>query len=755
MSDTNQQDFNVREYWQILVRRRWMIYTSVLVFTVTAAVTSFLATPIFKATCTVSIERNGVRLLKQDLTAPESSWLDYQNFYNTQYKIIESDRVLKLAAEKLDLQNTGIPGDAKGGFSLVGLPRQLYRSIFGGTELKEDPSAPFVRYLRGGMSVDPVRDSHLVQISFVDPDREYSAKVANALAGAYLEFTLNSKLEIATQSKDFFLKRIFELRKDISAQEEILQKYARDHNLVTGDTNEAALKNYEELRMKLSAAQADLASVESKLRAYSRASSESIPELQLNPLLSDLTRAAAEAEKEYRERLTIYGSEYPEVQKLRAKMDAAREKLASETDSLARRLVESTRIDYQNKLNLVQNLQLLFERSRSTVDQVQGPRAEYLTLLRAVEVKRATLEELLNKQGQMELSASLGDTGHNIRVIDEATPPRIIFKPKKQLNILLGLLFGLFLGVGGAVLMEYVDNTIKSPEDIRKLIDLAVLGMVPSQEEGPNGRKKGIRGRATGDHRYIPSKENDPALVTLYQKLSPVSEAYKELRTAVLLAIPGHPPRDITVTSCQPGEGKTTTTLNLAIALSQLGRRVLVVDTDLRRPRCHQVFRASSAKGVSTYLTGATDLRSLVLPTFAENVFLLPAGPIPPNPSELLASDRFRELVQELRQSGFDHILFDSPPLLSVVDPLLIGRHTEGTILVVKSAYTTRESGRLGRDKLVSGRVNTLGVLVNAVSTEHVPYQYRYYRYGYSRENEQEGSEGTERAATGGKPRSA
>jgi capsular exopolysaccharide synthesis family protein len=367
---------------------------------------------------------------------------------------------------------------------------------------------------------------------------------------------------------------------------------------------------------------------------------------------------------------------------------------------------------------------------------------------------------MLEKQNQMQLSASLlggaEGTGHNVRIIDSAQPARQIFKPKKKLNIALGFLFGLFLGVGFAVLMEYIDNTLKTPEDVRNVLGLAVLGMIPAQDasgrEQRQRKKKEKDDARTAAAAGTPARDVDPALITLQSPLSPIAEAYRELRTAVLLATPGHPPRDLTVTSCQPSEGKTTTAVNLAIALAQLGRRILVVDTDLRRPRCHQVLRTSATRGVSTYLTGNSDLKTLVLPTSAERVWLLPAGPIPPNPAELLDAERFRELLLELRASGdWDHVIFDSPPVLSVVDPLLIGRHTEGTVLVIKSAFTSRESGRLGKEKLLSGRVNLLGVLLNAVATEHVPYQYRYYRYGYSRkEGEPAAEPSPETAQTGG-----
>ena len=232
-----------------------------------------------------------------------------------------------------------------------------------------------------------------------------------------------------------------------------------------------------------------------------------------------------------------------------------------------------------------------------------------------------------------------------------------------------------------------------------------------------------------------------------------MAEAYRELRTAVMLAMPDHPPRTLAVTSCQPGEGKTTTAINLATTLAQLGRRVLLVDTDLRRPRCHQVLGTAAGRGVSTYLTGMSDLPSLVQTTEIERVALIAAGPIPPNPAELLDSERFRTMVADLAAfDDFDHVLFDSPPVLSVVDPILIGRQMDGVILVLRSAYTTRDAGRLGVEKLRSGRIpHLLGVTLNAVQVEHVPYQYRYYRSGYR----QPGAESAKRRSAGGGRRKA
>lgn len=732
------QEFNIRDYWQILVRRRWLIYTCVLVTTVAAAVSSFLATPTYRSTCVVSIERSGARILSKDLAAVEPSWMDYQNFYNTQYRIIGSDEVLRRAIDRLELMKRndlpgGNPGETSG---LAAFKSRIMKAVSRSSvpSEEEDQYHPYIKMIRAGMGIDPVRDSHLVEISFVSSDRRFAAEVANAIAKAYVSFIQRSKLDIAEQSKEFFVEQITLMKNDIGRLEQDLQEYARAHSIVTGDKDDAAIQNFNSLRDRTLNAQAAAAQARARYEILVKTPPEAIDLVRQSAVIQTLTQELANSDRELREKAATFGDDFPEVQKLRAKVEAARDKLASESLSIALQVTGAAQAEMRQREREAAGLQALLDRAKTDLGTLQAAYVEYTSRKAEVDRKRVTLNELLEKQNNMQLSAnldSLGDAANNVRIIDKAYPARQIFKPKKKLNILLGFLFGLFLGIGGAVVMEYIDNTLKTPEDVRNQLRLAVLGMIPAQEtESRAGGKvpRKVRGPTSA------KADADPALITANQPLSPTAEAFRELRTALLLATAGHPPRDLTVTSCQPSEGKTTTIINIAIALGQLGRRVLLVDTDLRRPRCHQVLKVSGSKGVSTYLTGMSDLPPLIQPTSLERVSIVAAGPIPPNPAELLDSARFKEFIDELRaREDFDHILFDSPPVLSVVDPILIGRHTEGVVLVVKSAFTSREAGRLGREKLEAGRLNLLGVVLNAVQVEHVPYQYRYYRYGYSR----------------------
>ena len=749
-SSTNQQEFNLRDYWQILVRRRWLIYTFLLVTTVAAFVSSMVATRVYKATTTISIERQGVRILRQDLTSAEPSWIDYQNFYNTQYKVLQSDAVLANAVVALEKNGVIFPSQdpkLRRKYSLPSisdLTGAMSRAIGrrpAGAGVPEDPKYALIRELRGGLSVEPVRDSHLVNISFVSPSPAFAAAAANAIADGYIVFTLSGRREIAEQSAEFFTNQLADLQEEITRRDIELQKYAAEKGIITGtgDLNELTVKNLDELRQKMTAAQAEAASARARLQALEGTPPAAIQEVRNNELIRTLTQKVAELETKYREQQTTYGDKLPAVRQLKEALDGSKEQLDREIASQAQKAIAGARADYDSAQRVLAGLEGLQQQSATRVTQLKEDYVEYLGLKAQLDRARQTYNDFLTKQTDVRMSGLMLDDaakGQNVRVIDPAQAPRQVYKPKVQLNTLLGLLFGLFLGVAVAFLMEYVDNTLKTPEDIRGTLNMAVLGMIPSQEVGPKRRHGRTRGAEAPEHA---TGAADPALITAQQPLSPISEAYRELRTSVLLATAGHPPRDIAVTSCQPSEGKTTTALNLAIALAQLGRRVLVVDTDLRRPRCHMVLKASPSRGVSTFLTGMSGLDALVQPTPVERVSLVAAGPIPPNPAELLDSERFREMIALLRSHDeYDHIIYDSPPVLSVVDPLLIGRQTDGTILVVKSGFTTREAGRLGKEKLESGRLNVLGIVLNAVQTEDVPYQYRYYRYGYSRENKDE-----------------
>jgi capsular exopolysaccharide synthesis family protein len=315
-----------------------------------------------------------------------------------------------------------------------------------------------------------------------------------------------------------------------------------------------------------------------------------------------------------------------------------------------------------------------------------------------------------------EAGVSAGLTISNIQVVDKAEIPTGPYKPNKKLNLLLAAVVGLFLGIGLAFFFEYLDNTVKTPEVVEQLIRLPSFGMVP---EISYERKKRLEKAA------YPVE-----LVTHGHPKSILSEAYRNIRTSILLSFSEKPPKKIVITSPNPSEGKTTTVVNTAIALSQTGAQVLVIDGDMRHPRVHKIFDEENGAGLSNFLSGNASIESVIKKTEVPNLYYMPAGPIPPNPSELIGSKLFKVMMDSLGKK-FDHIILDSPPALGFADSVILSTAVDGVVLVVLGGKTPRET--LQRTKEVLHQVNAkiLGVVINRVDIHRSDYGYYYYRYHY------------------------
>ena len=363
---------------------------------------------------------------------------------------------------------------------------------------------------------------------------------------------------------------------------------------------------------------------------------------------------------------------------------------------------------------------------------------EFANLQTEVEKKRETLDALLRRQNEMALTTRLQDldvTSTNIRVMEKARTPAAPFRPNTRFNLMLGVFLGMMLGSVMALLLEYLDNTVSSAAELEKLVDLPILAVIPRYlGDQPAPRRVGRRRVTPATPLVDLAADKDPR--------ASVAEAYRELRTSILLSNPGRPPRRVVVTSSLPEEGKTATATNLAIVLAQLGKRVLLVDTDLRRPRLHKTFPVENRAGVSTFLSGLeADPLQLVQPTGVENLDLLPSGPIPPNPSELLNSPTFIEMGDQLLEDRYDHIVFDSPPVLSVSDPVIIAHTASTAILVVRAGSTTKQSIRLAVSKFHRTETTQMGVVLNDLDAD--AHGAPYYRYHY--ESRQEPTDPDER----------
>jgi len=418
-------------------------------------------------------------------------------------------------------------------------------------------------------------------------------------------------------------------------------------------------------------------------------------------------------ETQYAKLAEIYKPDYPEMVRLRKQMASLQKRLDAETQ----RVIQGIRNEYESSRRKEALIRAAFEEQKARTMEMKDRAIQYNILKREADTNRELYRDLLQRMKQAGVSA--GMTASNIKVIDEAEVPRDPYKPNKKMNLLLAVVVGLFLGVGLAFFFEYLDNTIKTPEDVEQLMRLPSFGMVP---ELSYDKKKRIEKSA-----FYPVE-----LITHGHPKSVLSEAYRNIRTSILLSFSEKPPKKIAITSANPFEGKTTTVINTAIALSQTGAQVLVIDGDMRKPRIHKIFEEGNENGagLSNYLSGIADLKLIVKKTEVPNLYYIPAGPIPPNPSELLGSKLFKTMLQTLSEK-FDHIILDSPPVLGFADAVVIASAIDGVVLVALGGKTPRDTLQHAKEALLQVNAKILGVVINRIDIQRSYYGYYYYRYHY------------------------
>jgi len=425
-----------------------------------------------------------------------------------------------------------------------------------------------------------------------------------------------------------------------------------------------------------------------------------------NPLILELKKNLASLDSEYNQKLKTYKPEYPKMVKLKEQIDQIKKKM----DSEEKKIITGVKKDYDAALKREKYLRSEFEVQKKEALNLKDRSVQYQILKREVDTNRELYNGLLQKLKETGVSETL--KASNIQVIDRAEVPKSPYKPNKRMNIFLSIIVGLFGGIGLVFFVEYLDNTIKTPEDLEKRVSLPTLGFIP------------FHGDNEGD---LPVE-----YITHADSKSPVSEAYCTLRTFLLLSTGGRPPRIIAITSPASEEGKTTTAINTAISFARSGAKVLIIDADMRRPKLHKLFDVDNTSGLSTYLSGIEELtEDLMKETNIPNLHVITSGPVPPNPAELLNSLRLKELINSLYLYNF--IIFDTPPVIGLPDSLILSSYTDGVMLVAKSGKTTKETTLETRRMLEAVGAKILGIVLNAVDQSAMRYShyYNYYRSYY------------------------
>jgi len=714
--ERTERQAHLTDYWQVLVKRRWIIYSALLLVTGLVTLGSFLARPLYTSTVQLQIEKYSPNVLPfQDVM---TSYTDFRDdFYETQSRLIQSRSVAREVVRRLDLTHS---------------PLFEVTSTSGEAPIGQDELETMVAdRLRKKMKVELIRNSRLANISFTCEDAALSAAIANAAGDAYMEFNARNAYNTTERATESMTRQIETLRHEIDEKERQLQKYAREQEIIPLDKDQdVTSQKLNDLSVAYTKAQTERIEKEARYAALKETDPSAVSELMTNELLQTLSAKHAELERQYAQMSGRFKADWPAMARLKNEMEQTQTRLDQERADLYQRLVGSAREQYVAALKQEQSLGEALDKQKDAAQEASLRGIQYNNLKSDVDNRRKTLDAIMKRQSETGTTAGMMDAPiSNIRVVDRAEVPRLPSSPRKALNFLISLVAGLGLGIGLAFFFDYMDDSVNNMNDLSRAAGLACLGLIPEHDQ--QGRRlRVVRPRSTAPEESRPEID----LATLRDARSQVSEAFRELRTALLVSSPGRAPRRLLVTSSQPREGKTSTALNLAIILSQLNKRVLLVDADLRRPRLHKALDQPNAGGLSNLLSGSSDLAAFIVPAGPPNLYLLPSGPTPPNPAELLDSAEFTRLtvrlVDDEGQAGFDHVIFDSPPILSVADAAIMAARMDGVILVVQAGSTPREHVARAAEKLRVVKARVLGALLNKVDVSSPGGYYRaYYAY--------------------------
>ena len=721
---TERSVVHLRDYGRVLSERRNVVIACLVLVVSFTALFTFLAHPVYRATTTIQIERKTPESLNFG-DSVSSDFYDYQDFYQTQYKVLQSRTVLRLAAERLDLPNRPEYASRKG--SPLGRLVAWGMGLLSGSSSADDQAAakdPWrraVAFMESRLTVEPVRNSKLVKLTFQDIDKKLSADAANAVADAYDQFNTDTRFTTSSQAREFLTKQVARLQSEIAAEERKLQDYSTKKEILalSDGTQDISQKALGDMNGKLIEAKGRLAIAQARYAAVSGGSADSLPEVLTSPLIVELKKQYAETERKHSQMTERFKPDWPPLQQLQEELDGSRDRLQLETEAIARQVRSVAKADLQKTKDEVANLDIQVNSQKGEVQRVGRDAIEYASLKAGIETKRKILADLLTRQTDTETTKALKDTpASNMRIVDRAEVPRAPFKPNKPLNLFLSIVFGLGLGAAAALLLNYLDNTVKNEQDIQRHAGVPALGFIPLYQPL----------HVVGPEEHASASQYAADLACHADPRSSFAEAFKSLRTAFLLAAPERAPRQVVVTSCEPLDGKSTVITNLAIALTQLGRTVVIVDADLRRPRVHKVFGIENAAGLSSFLSGNAEADEIVRDSGIPGLHVVTSGPVPPNPSELLASKALESFMEKLDAMGpFDHIFFDSPPLLQMADAVLLANRMDATILVAREGRTVHSSLASGVRRLRQSRAMILGAVLNAVVERFGNYY--YYRY--------------------------
>jgi capsular exopolysaccharide synthesis family protein len=709
-------EVHLSDYLRVLYKRRWPALTAFLIVFVGTCILTFTATPIYNARVQLLIEKENSNVVTFKEAVEQNQIAD--DYYQTQYKILQSRALARRTLDALQAwhyaqfdspdtsQSKGLRATIAGWFSRDNGARAP--ELPGPDETKTQ-SRSIDLFLKD-LTVTPVRNSRLVDVTYDSPYPEVAARVANGLAKAYIEQNMEFKYLSSKEASDWLAARLGEQRKQVESSEQALQKYRESSNDAVSleDRQNIVVQRLADLNQAVTRAKMERIEKEStynQIRAMQndRAALDTFPAILGNGFIQQQKSELAELQRQQAQLGEKLGPNHPDMVKNASAIRAAEAKIQGEIG----KVVQAMQNEYQRSVINERSLTQALDQQKRDALELNRKGSEYGVLSRDANSNRQIFESLMQRTKETAISGELRTS--NIRVVDPAETPRRPASPNTRNNLLIGLLTGALLGVGLAFFFEYLDNRIKSPEELTRHLGMPFLGMIPALFD------------------------LDASSPLINSSVPPnFSECFRTLRTNVLFSTADEGLRSLVVTSTGPGEGKTLVSTNLAVGLAQAGMRVLLIDADMRKPRVHMVFDKPRQPGLSNVLVGTAKFSETVHATQIPGLWMVPAGAYPPNPSELLSSKRFANLVASLG-AHFDWAIIDTPPIMAVTDSSIVAHLTTGVVFVVGAEMTSRFAAQRAVEQLGRGRAKFLGAVLNRVDLQHNAYYYaEYYRREYS-----------------------
>jgi capsular exopolysaccharide synthesis family protein len=776
----NQEDGKSQflEYWRSVRKHLWLIIGMVLLGTLLASVYAARLPDEYEAGARVQVDMESNPL--QGVASKGQIFVNNPTndpvYFTTQMQILNSQSLLRRVAKSLNLENDKTlaeqPKETASTWQLVlrmfGLSKRpamptadpeqdrLGAEAVAPASPNEDLAeakrlAPYVGFLNSGLKVEPVRDSRmgfaretrLIDIKFQHTNPRVAARVVNAIADTYVKANEEKKNRASDRTSADLQKRIAEVQSAIREGEQKKLNYAREKGFVslTGEENTVAERlsglNQQLLLAENARKEAEAAfkahqaegAIEAKVDTGDKQSADS----QTNQQISDSEAKLTLLRQKRAELLEEYTEEWPEVKQVEGQIAIVEQdikNLRARAGNLRGRAITSIKKNYevafQQALQKEQQLRAAYNEQFNKA-QVQNQSAiNYKIIDQELETNKTLLNGLLERVKEYNVGQDV--TPNNITVTDYALTSDAPVGPRRMRSVVTALMLSLLMGVGLALLLEYFNDTVRSPEDVERGLRLPALGVIPGLDGGSRRRllpgKAALQKRDGGGNELIINSEN---------KRSPLAEAYRQLRTSVLLSTAGHAPKSLLITSSVPSEGKTTTAVNLAASLAQTGASVLLIDADMRRPRLHNVFGLQNRNGLSTVLARSgseAEMLAMVQQHQVSNLYVLTSGPVPPNPAELLGSEQMRRMMKVFTDT-FTHVVIDTPPTASFTDSVLVSTLVDGVLLVVHGGRSSRHVVRRTKQILQDVGAKIFGVVLNNVDVKSHDYYYYYQQYYY------------------------